>query len=74
MHLAVARKEIALTRHPAQSPEVLVLVERAVAPAKRLESDEILAGMNIFRDVELSSDLCVLAVSDILSVDIKIDI
>ncbi len=74
LHLTVACKEITLTGHATQSPEVLVLIERAIAPAKGLEGYEILAWMNIFCDVELCGSFCVLAISYILSVDIEIDI
>ena len=74
LHLWVLGKEIALTRHAGETPEVLVLIHGAVAPAEGLESDEVLAGMEILRDVKLSGYLRVLGVAHILSVDKEVHV
>jgi len=63
-----ARVEEAVACHARETPEVLVLAVRAVAPAERLESDEIVALLKIWCDVELHCRLRVLCVAHELAV------
>ena len=57
MTLRITTIQIAIACHAAQSPEILVLAPGAIAPAEHLEGDEVLTGLHIFCDVELSLDL-----------------
>ena len=61
--------EIDLAGDSCKAPEVLILEIRAVAPAHHLHGDEVAARLEVLRDVELSSDLSILGVTDIAAVD-----
>ena len=61
--------ELHVTRDTAQTPQVLILEIRAVAPAEDLQGDEVLTRVNILRDVERCAEVAVLRVSDELAVD-----
>ena len=61
--------ELHVTRDTAQTPQVLILEIRAVAPAEDLQGDEVLTRVNILRDVERCAEVAVLRVSDKLAVD-----
>ena len=61
--------EIDLAGDTREAPEVLVLEVGTVAPTHHLHGDEVAARLEVLRDVELSSDLCILGVTDIASVD-----
>ena len=74
LNFRVLGKEIALTGHTGETPEVLILIHGAVAPAEGLEGDEVFAGMQILGDVELSGDLRVFGITYILSVDKEIHV
>ena len=49
--------EIHLAGDTREAPEVLILEIRAVAPAHDLHGDKVLAWLQIFREIELGSDL-----------------
>ena len=70
----IACVEVAFACYTRQTPEVLVFTIRTIAPAERLERDEVLARFHVFRDVKLGRYLTIFRVTYILSVDIKIDI
>ena len=57
-----------------ETPEILVLQIRAVAPAEDLEGDGILTGLDELRQVEAGFQLAVLAVADHLSVHPHADV
>ena len=69
----VTAVEVAFTRYATQSPEVLILTERSVAPAEHLEGDEILARFDQAGDVELGRYLRVFGISGKLAVDVEVD-
>ena len=74
MNFLIPRIQETITRHTAQTPEILVLAPRAVAPAEHLESDEVLlASLHEGRDVELGSHFRVLGIADELPVHVEID-
>ena len=54
---------------PGEPPEILVLEIRTVAPTEYLQSNQVLAGLDIFRDVETCLQFAVFAVTDLLAVD-----
>ena len=72
--LGITGIEVVLTSHAAESPEVLVLTPRTIAPAEGLEGDEVLTFLHIRGDVELSSYLAVLGIAHELAVHIEIDV
>ena len=64
-----ARFQVALAGNTGIAPEVLAFQVSAVAPAEDLHGDEcVLAGLDVFRDVETGLQLAVLAVADFLAV------
>ena len=73
MVLGAATIQVAVASHTTQSPEVLILTPRAIAPTEYLEGDEVLTRMDIFRDIELRRDLCILTISHELSVHPEVD-
>ena len=67
--------EVAVAGYAAVAEEVLVFQVSAVAPAKYLESDEVLLpGKEVLRHIELGLQFAVLAVSDKLAVHPEIDV
>ncbi len=74
MLLGIAGKEIALTSHTAQAPEVLILIPGTIAPAEGLEGNEVLALLQIRSDVKLGGYLAILCITGKLSVYIEIDV
>ena len=68
LHLWVAGIQVALAGHATETPEVLVLRERAVTPSKRLEGDEIAALMQVRGDIKLGCNLRIFGVTDVVSV------
>ena len=72
--LFIPRIQETITRHTAQSPEILVLAPRAVAPAEHLKRNQVLlASLHEWRDVELGSHFRVLGIADELAVHVEID-
>ena len=61
--------EIDLAGYTGEAPEVLVFQIRAVAPPHDLHGNEVLALLQVFRDVELGSHLRVFAIAHIFPVD-----
>ena len=74
MNVLVAGIEIILSCHTAQPPEVLVFTPRTVTPSECLESNKILAFLQIRRNVKLSCHFAVFGISGKLAVNIQIDI
>ena len=74
LHLFVADIKIAVARHAAQPPEVLVLAVRAVAPTEGLKGNQVVAFLHIGRDVELGGHLRILSIAHIHAVDIQVDV
>ena len=70
----VAGIEVAVAAHAREAEEILVFEVGAVAPAEDLEGEEILAGLDIFRDVEFGFEFRILAVTDEPSVDPQVDV
>ena len=60
--------EIHLTGDAGKAPEVLIFEIGAVAPAHDLHGDEVLAFLQVFRDVKLCSHLRVLRVAHVFAV------
>ena len=60
--------EIHLAGNACEAPEVLIFEIGTVAPAHDLHGDEILAFLQVFRDIELSSHLRVLGVAHVFAV------
>ena len=60
--------EIHLTGNAREAPEVLILEIRTIAPTHHLHGNEVLARLEILRDVELGSHLAILAVAHVLAV------
>ena len=74
MQLGIAGKEIALTSHTTQAPEVLILIPGTITPAEGLEGNQILALLQIRSDVKLGSHLAILCITGKLAIYIEIDI
>ena len=72
--LGITGIEVVLTSHAAESPEVLVLTPRTIAPTEGLEGDEVLTFLHIRGDVELGSYLAVLGIAHELAVYIEVDV
>ena len=72
--LGGAGVEVAVAPHAAISEEILVFEVGAVAPAEGLEGDDVAAGLDVGRQVELGFELAILAVSDVFAIDPQIDI
>ena len=66
--------EIDLAGNTRKAPEVLVLQIGAVTPAHHLHGYQVLAWLDIFGNVELRSDLRVLAVAYIAAVDPHLEV
>ena len=60
--------EINLAGNTCKAPEVLIFEIRAVAPAHDLHGNEVLAFLQVFGNIELSSNLGILAVAHITSI------
>ena len=70
----VAGIEVAVAAHAREAEEILIFEVGAVAPAEDLECDEVLAGTDVFRDVEFGLEFRILAVTDEPSVDPQVDV
>ena len=70
----VAGIEVAVAAHARKAEEILIFEVSAVAPAEDLECDEVLAGTDVFRDVEFGLEFRILAVTDEPSVDPQVDV
>ena len=70
----VAGIEVAVAAHAREAEEILIFEVGAVAPAEDLECDEVLAGTDVFRDVEFGFEFRILAVTDEPSVDPQVDV
>ena len=74
MFLQVLCIEIARTPYSTQTPEILVLMIGTVAPAERLEGNEVFTSMDIGSDIKLGGNLGIFRISHILTINPQINI
>ena len=74
VQLGITSIEIVLTNRTAQTPEVLVLAPRAIAPTESLEGYQVLAFLQIRCNVKLGCNLAILGISHELAVHVEIDV
>ena len=74
MGVLLAGKKIRVAGHTRETPEVLVLTPRAVAPTEHLEGDEVLlTWLHEWGDVELRCHLRILAIAGELAIHVEVD-
>ena len=66
--------KVAVAAHAREAEEILIFEVGSVAPAEDLKGEEVLAGLDIFRDVEFGLEFRILAVTDEFSIDPQVDI
>ena len=71
--LSITAVQIAVACHAAESPEVLILTPRAVAPAEHLEGYKVLSLINIRCNIKLGSHFRVFCIASKLAVHPQID-
>ena len=72
--IPVASKQITVTGHTAQAPEILVFVITPVTPARHLESEKIIPLFQIRGHIKLSLGLGILRIAYEVPVDPQMDI
>jgi len=69
----LGRPEIDVAEDAAQAPEILILQIGAVAPAKHLDREQVVAGLQVRRQAKRRRRAAVLAEAELLAVDPQIE-